>query len=157
MNIQLHINVVDREIAAPPMRRVLDVLREDLGLTGTKEGCGEGECGACSILVDGEVALRDARRLKTVEELDAIRAAVAIADASLATAVGALRVGISERELTGVLLEAAAGGGVATPAVQAVEAQLEAEFSAADRAAVRSWLVHMASSAAPETEEYSTH
>jgi carbon-monoxide dehydrogenase small subunit len=39
----------------PGSRRLLDVLREDLGATGTKEGCGEGECGACSVLINGEV------------------------------------------------------------------------------------------------------
>jgi aerobic-type carbon monoxide dehydrogenase small subunit (CoxS/CutS family) len=47
-------HVVD--IRAHPMKRLLDVLREDCGLTGTKEGCGEGECGACTVLLDGETA-----------------------------------------------------------------------------------------------------
>jgi len=55
MSWRLTVNGVPTEIEAPGMRRLLDVLREDLGLTGTKEGCGEGECGACSVLVNGTV------------------------------------------------------------------------------------------------------
>jgi carbon-monoxide dehydrogenase small subunit len=65
------------ELEAPGMRRLLDVLREDLELTGTKEGCGEGECGACSVILDGEVVDSclvpicqvDGRIVRTVEGL----------------------------------------------------------------------------------------
>ena len=51
--MQLTLNGTRTRLAVHPMKRLLDVLREDCGLTGTKEGCGEGECGACTILIDG--------------------------------------------------------------------------------------------------------
>jgi carbon-monoxide dehydrogenase small subunit len=53
--INFTVNGEGRTVQAPPMKRLLDVLREDLHLTGAKEGCGEGECGSCSVRMNGEL------------------------------------------------------------------------------------------------------
>ena len=53
--IRFTVNGENRTVEVPPMKRLLDVLREDLHLTGTKEGCGEGECGSCSVRMNGEL------------------------------------------------------------------------------------------------------
>jgi aerobic-type carbon monoxide dehydrogenase small subunit (CoxS/CutS family) len=54
--IELRVNGVRRRIEADPDRKLLSVLRDDLDLTGTKYGCGEGQCGACTVLIDGQAA-----------------------------------------------------------------------------------------------------
>ena len=53
--VNFTVNGEERSVDVPPMERLLDVLRLECGLTGTKEGCGEGECGACSVLLNGEL------------------------------------------------------------------------------------------------------
>ena len=53
MHIKFKVNGIECSIDADPGKRLLDVLRENLGLTGTKEGCGEGECGACTVIMEG--------------------------------------------------------------------------------------------------------
>jgi carbon-monoxide dehydrogenase small subunit len=71
----LTVNGTTHTVETWPMMRLLDVLREDLALTGTKEGCGEGECGACSVILDGRLvnsclvpALQaDGARITTIE------------------------------------------------------------------------------------------
>jgi aerobic-type carbon monoxide dehydrogenase small subunit (CoxS/CutS family) len=73
------INGAEQTVEGAPMERLLDVLRERLRLTGTKEGCGEGECGACTVLLDGEPVLSclvplcqcDGRHIQTVEGIAA--------------------------------------------------------------------------------------
>jgi aerobic-type carbon monoxide dehydrogenase small subunit (CoxS/CutS family) len=77
VSLRLTVNGSRKQVRVPPMKRLLDVLREDLGLTGTKEGCGEGECGACSVLIDGRSVCSclvpamqaDGARIITVEGL----------------------------------------------------------------------------------------
>ncbi|CAM3217484.1 Xaa-Pro peptidase family protein [Mycobacterium colombiense] len=71
-------------------------------------------------LVDGELAMRAARRIKTDEEIAALRESVAVAESALAAAVSELRPGVTEQALAGVLLEASAAGGVSTPSNQDV-------------------------------------
>jgi aerobic carbon-monoxide dehydrogenase small subunit len=76
--IRLRINGQQKDVATHPMKRLLDVLREECKLTGTKEGCGEGECGACTVLIDGEavvsclvpVAQAEDTEITTIEGLE---------------------------------------------------------------------------------------
>ena len=79
MRLDLVVNGMARSVEAHPAKRLLDVLREECGLTGTKEGCGEGECGACTVLLDGKPVMSclvpacqaTGRRLTTIEGLEA--------------------------------------------------------------------------------------
>lgn len=76
--IKLNVNGKDYELEVDGTKRLLDVLRDDLGLTGTKEGCGEGECGACTVIMDGAIvdsclllASRcEGRKIITIEGLE---------------------------------------------------------------------------------------
>ena len=75
VEITFSVNDESKTLKVYPMERLLDVLREHLQLTGTKEGCGEGECGACSVMIDGQivnsclvpVAQIDGAQIKTIE------------------------------------------------------------------------------------------
>jgi len=77
LRIRLSVNGSAREVLIPSSRRLIDFLRDDLGLTGTKEGCGVGVCGACTVLLDGRMissclalaAFADGAEVTTVEGL----------------------------------------------------------------------------------------
>ncbi|MBI5202823.1 MAG: (2Fe-2S)-binding protein [Elusimicrobia bacterium] len=73
--MKLTVNGKSRDYAGNPFKRLIDVLREDFALTGTKEGCGEGECGACTVVLDGRtvnsclipVAQAEGKEVRTIE------------------------------------------------------------------------------------------
>lgn len=75
--MKLTVNGKKKSFGGAPFKRLIDVLREDFALTGTKEGCGEGECGACTVLLDGEpvnsclipVIQIEGRRVETIESM----------------------------------------------------------------------------------------
>jgi len=75
--IELKVNGEDYEVAVHPHRTLLEVLREEIGLTGSKEGCGMGACGACTVMIDGEAVLAcltlalsvEGKDIRTVEGL----------------------------------------------------------------------------------------
>ncbi|NBF39742.1 MAG: 2Fe-2S iron-sulfur cluster binding domain-containing protein [Spirochaetes bacterium] len=89
MKITFTLNGTSRTVEAEPLARLLDLLREDLGLTGTKEGCGEGECGACTVLMDGMLvasclvpaAQADGTDISTIEGLGETEGGKLLADA----------------------------------------------------------------------------
>ena len=77
VTVRFSVNGTEASVTTDPQRRLLDVLREDLGLTGTKYGCGEGQCGACLVHLDGEptrscllpVTAADGKSVTTIEGL----------------------------------------------------------------------------------------
>ena len=98
-DIAFTLNGVKRQLSVPVDRSALEMLREQLGLTGTKYGCGEGECGACTILVDGSsvnsclmfAADCDGREVVTIEGLAVSAACERLRDAFVAS--GAVQCG----------------------------------------------------------------
>ncbi len=77
MLLNIRVNGVDRQVLTYPNRTLLEVLRDDLGLTGAKEGCGTGDCGACTVILDGRAVNgclvlapeADGCRVETIEGL----------------------------------------------------------------------------------------
>ena len=106
--MSLTVNGERREVAVPVHRTLLEVLREDLALTGTKEGCGEGECGACSVILDGQVvdaclvpmSQVDGSVVRTVEGL--APAARAASGSSASSAAGGTRTGWHPDQASGL-------------------------------------------------------
>ena len=128
MNVRFTINSQAVEVEAQPMARLLDVLREELRLTGTKEGCGEGECGACTVLVDG------------VATNSCLVPVVQVAGASVQTIEGLAASGRLSALQDSFLAHGAAQCGICTPGLLMMAAALLAENPHPTPAAAREGL-----------------
>jgi len=125
MSYRFVVNGDPVELEVPGMRRLLDVLREDLALTGTKEGCGEGECGACTVLLDGNV-------------VDSCLVPICQVDGSIVRTVEGLAHGEQLDDLQTAFLEA--GGaqcGICTPGMLMAAAGFLDAGGATDEHAIR--------------------
>jgi len=111
VTVRFRVNGTPRSVTTDPQRRLLDVLREELRLTGTKYGCGEGQCGACTVHLDGEparscllpVTAADGKSVTTIEGLAAGESLHPVQEAFLEE--GALQCGYCT---SGMILAAAA-------------------------------------------------
>jgi carbon-monoxide dehydrogenase small subunit len=126
--IRFKVNGESRTVNVPPMKRLLDVLREDLHLTGTKEGCGEGECGSCSVRMNDELV-----NSCLVPVLQA-------ADAEIQTVEGLARDGELHPLQKAFLENGGAQCGICTPGMLMAAAQLLAHRPHPSEAEIREGL-----------------
>lgn len=127
-HVQTRLNGVDRDFLCEPRQSLLEVLRDELGLTGTKEGCNNGNCGACSVILDGRI----------VNSCCVL--AVEIEDRELETIEGVARGDQLHPLQSAFLDEAALQCGICTPGfIMASKALLDRE-PGADDARIRHWL-----------------
>ena len=127
--IGLKVNGVDREVEAPARRLLVDLLRYDLGLTGTKEGCSVGVCGACTVLVDGEMVA------------SCITLAAAVAGAEITTIEGLAQEGRLHPVQQAFIDYGGFQCGICTPGqVMAAKALLDANPNPTE-AEIRDWMM----------------
>ena len=125
MQITFTLNENEVSVDVAPMARLLDVLREDLRITGTKEGCGEGECGACTVLVDGRAVN------------SCLIPAIQLQGATVRTVEGLARDARLHPIQEAFLKHGAAQCGICTPGFLMAAAELLAREPHPDRAQVR--------------------
>ncbi len=126
MELTFTCNGKEVTVEAPPAARLLDVLREVLGLTGSKEGCGEGECGACSVLIDGRSVC------------SCLLPAVQASGATLTTVEGLLGEDLTLHPIQQAFLDhGAAQCGICTPGFVVTAAELKQRGGSYTRADIR--------------------